>query len=80
MADELKTASRVKYLYLDAFNPALTRGLTDAVRDTASAIISGATQTGLSAKLYGTQEIVAEYRHALEKLIALVGSLPDFAP
>lgn len=80
MASEFKIASGVKHLYLDSFHPDLAGRLIEAIRDTASAISSGRIPTHLSAKPYGTSSIVAEYRHALEKLVALIGSTPDAAP
>jgi hypothetical protein len=80
LTSEFKIASRVKCLYIDSFHPELTIRVTQAIRETASAISSGRIQTGLARKPYGTAEIVAEYRQAVERLVALVGSLPDFAP
>ena len=80
LASEFSTASRVKCLYLDNFHPDLTGRLTAAIRETASAIASGQIQTRLTIKPYGTPEIVAEYRHALHRLVGLIGTVADFAP
>ncbi len=77
---EFKTASQTKHLILDSFDPELTTRMIEAIRDTASAISSGRIETRLALKPYGTAEIVAEYRQSLEKLVALLGSGPDFAP
>lgn len=79
-SSELGTASRVKCLYLDNLHPDLTARLTSAIRETARAIASGEASTRLSVKPYGTPEMVAEYRQALARLVALLDSLPDFAP
>lgn len=80
LASEFDRATRVKCLYLDNFHPDFAGRLTAAIHGTASAIASGQIPTRLAVKPYGTPEIIAEYRRALEKLVALVGSLPDFAP
>lgn len=77
---ELKTASGTKTIILDSFHPELSQRLAEAIRETASGICTGQQQTTLSRKLYGTDGLVAEYRHSLEKLVAVVGALPDFAP
>ncbi len=80
LTSELNAASRVKHLFLDNFHPDMTEKVTDAIRETAAGICSGRLQSRLAAKPYGTPDMVAEYRLALEKLVAMVGSLPDFAP
>ena len=80
LASKLKTASHAKCLFLDSFHPELTTRVTEAIRETASAICSGRIETSLVLKPYGTADIVSEYRRSLEKLVALLGSVPDFAP
>jgi hypothetical protein len=77
---ELKAASVTKTILLDGFHPDFSQRLADAIRETAAAISSGEVQTSLTRKPYGTDGLVTEYRHALEKLVAVVGALPDFAP
>lgn len=77
---ELKAASATKTILLDSFHPDLSRRLAEAIRHTASDIWSGELQSSLSRKPYGSDGLVAEYRHALERLVAVVGALPDFAP
>lgn len=77
---ELTAASRAKQLVIDDCDPELVPRMTDAIRRTASAICSGEFQTSLTRKPYGTDSLVGEYRNALEKLVAVVGVLPDFAP
>jgi hypothetical protein len=80
MATEFKIASDVKHLYLDSFSPDLAGRVIEAIRETASAISSGRVPTRLAVKPYGTSTIVVEYRQSLEKLVAMIGSLPDVAP
>ena len=80
LAFELTAASRAKQLFIDDCDPDFIPRLADALRHTASAICTGQLQTSLTRKPYGTDGVVAEYRHALEKLVGVVGEQPDFAP
>lgn len=80
LASELTTASRTKCLYIDSFPPEFTSRMTEAILVTASAVCSGQIESGLARKPYGTAEIIAEYRYSLQRLMAMLGSMADFAP
>lgn len=72
MISELELARDLKYLFIDDFSPDLAKRLADAIRDTATGILSGTIRSGLLDKSYGDANAIAEYRRALPELIAIV--------
>jgi hypothetical protein len=72
MISELELARDLKYLFIDSFSSDLAKRLANAIRDTATGILSGSIRSGLHDKPHGDANAIAEYRSALPELIAVV--------
>ena len=72
MISKLELARDLKYLFIDSFSPDLAKRLANAIRETATGILSGAVRSGLIDKPYANANAIAEYRSALPELIAVV--------
>jgi hypothetical protein len=72
MISQLDLARDLKYLFIDSFNDDLAKRLANAIRNTASGILSGEIRSGLVEKPYGDANSISEYRGALKELVAVV--------
>ncbi len=69
MADEFAVAETQSGLHLDLLEPALAARVTNAIRQVATGILSGAIRSGIHDQPYGNAQTVEEYRKGLQQLL-----------
>jgi hypothetical protein len=72
MMREFQLAEALNGLHVDKLEPPLRLRTVNAIRRTASDILSGRLQSGIHAKAYGDERTVEQYRNALQELLAMI--------
>ncbi len=73
MAKEFEVAKALSGLTIYSLRPELAARVARAIREVASGILSGAIRSGITEQLYGSEEIVNQYRIGLKQLLEAGG-------
>lgn len=69
MANEFAVAETQGGLSVDLLEPELAARVTNAIRQVATGILSGAIRSGIHDQPYGNKQTVEEYRKGLQQLL-----------
>lgn len=70
MADKFEQSKTHSGLSVDLLEPELAARVTNAIRNVATGILSGAIRSGIHDQPYGDASTVEQYREALQELLA----------
>lgn len=70
MADEFFLSETQSGLHIDSLEPGLALRVTNAIRNVATGILSGAIRSGIHDQAYRDASTVEQYRKALQELLA----------
>jgi hypothetical protein len=74
IAMEFEGAKAIDGLMVYLLRPALAATVTNAMRELATGILSGAIRSGISDQPYGDERTVLQYRKALQQLLEAIPS------
>ena len=77
MADEFAHSKTYSGLSVYSLEPDLAARVTNAIRQVATGILSGATRSGVHDQPYGDATTVEQYRGALQRLLEAIPSARD---
>lgn len=74
MADEFALSKTQSGLSIDLLEPELAARITNAIRQVATGVLSGAIRSGIVDQSYGDAKTVEQYREGLQQLLEVMSS------